>query len=102
VEDLAVTGGVVDAASRQYRAQAWTGQPARTLEVQRGEGGPCATLPAGLGGTAQQPAYVVVDVVGAGPGGALPPLRVHLYHLGGTQFRIAGLERPEGAGPPRL
>jgi hypothetical protein len=101
VEDLSVTGGVVDAASRRYQARAWPGK-ATALAVQPGPAGPCVVLPAGLSGTAQQPAYVVVDVVAEGPGAALPPLRVHLYHLGAEGFRIAGLERPGDDEPPRL
>lgn len=100
VEDLAVTGGLVEAAARRYRARAWP--QAAGLAVQPGPRGPCTSLPRGLGGSAQRPAYLVVDVVASGPTAALPPLRVHLYHLGEAEFRIAGLERPGDGEPPRL
>ncbi|HKY38164.1 MAG TPA: hypothetical protein VJN18_19610 [Polyangiaceae bacterium] len=41
--------------------------------------------------------YVVVDVTnGYAPG----PLRVHLYDLGASGYRLAGIERPEKLRPP--
>jgi hypothetical protein len=100
LEDLAVTGGVVGAGERRYTASAWQGTQAHPLAVGRG-GAPealCVRLPPQPRASPGSPAYVVVDVTAEG----VPPARVHLYGLGGAQFRIVGLERPMATDPPRL
>jgi hypothetical protein len=100
LEDLAVTGGVARAEERRYAARAsWHEEQQHTIAVLRSgaPAGVCVALPMPSGARADRPAYLVVDVAAEG----LPPTRVHLYGLGGAQFRVVGLERPESSDVPR-
>jgi hypothetical protein len=105
LEDLGLVSGIVSAERRLYGVRTWLGESA--------EAGPsakvalkdrrfaCVTLPAVPGASASQPGYLMVDVVaGARNARAIPPARVHLYHLGGASYRIVGLERPDDFEPP--
>jgi hypothetical protein len=98
MQDLAVWSGIRAAHTRRYSARAWVGDGLAPAEVplQRGEEGyVCATLPAVPGSSAEQPAYLIVDLVAQTPGRETTyPARAHLYALG-DEYRLVGLERPE-------
>jgi hypothetical protein len=105
LEDLAVVGGVTSAEKRLYGVRSWLGEDARP-----GPGGKvalrdrrfaCVPLPAVPGASTSSPGYLMMDVVAGAHGEpALPPARVHLYHRGGSSYRIVGLERPDDFDPP--
>jgi hypothetical protein len=60
----------------------------------------CVTLPAVPESSSDKPRYLIVDVIARTPGlSAQLPARVHLYHLGGSDYRIVGLERPDSDRP---
>lgn len=107
MEDLAVTGGVAPPEQRWYAGRAYLGESLTRapLEGLRATGDPdahvCAPLPEVPGASPQGPRYLIVDVAGlTGREDERNPARVHLYHLGGEQYRIVGLERPYGSEPP--
>ena len=103
LEDLVITASLAEPAGRADRAAAYLG-PAltpRALPVARDGARVCATLP-DASGRASAPAYLIVDVLSAPRGGPAPgPARVHLYHFGGTDVRVVGLERPRRLEPPQ-
>ena len=106
LEDVAVTTGVAPLASRSYSTQAWATTKLEPVPVVAGraERGHfvCLSLPKVAGANPRSPRYLVVDVVAKTEGKAATlPARVHLYHLGGRDYRVVGLERPYTDSPPR-
>ncbi|MCA9618437.1 MAG: hypothetical protein KC731_05440 [Myxococcales bacterium] len=104
LDDLAIVGGVATASQRRYSSRAYLGLKLRPTTPtglhSEGKSQVCLTLPKSERATPKQPDYLIVDVI-AQSGGSVPaPTRVHLYHLGGGDYRIVGLERPEDADPP--
>jgi hypothetical protein len=105
LEDLGLTSGIAKPDSRRYGARAWLTEALRPAPIGRAylHSGRivCHDLPAAAGASRKQPAYVIVDVVaGSAAQAATKPARVHLYHLGGTDYRVVGLERPSDFEPP--
>ncbi len=105
LEDLLVRAGLAPMSERRYVVRTFVGEGLH--EVETGSpttpGAPyvCAKLPAAEGASKDSPRYVVVDVIGVSPGfDRRAPARVHLYHLGGADYRVVGLERPETDAPP--
>jgi hypothetical protein len=105
--DLARQAGAYPLDRFRYSAVAYAGAP---LALKGGapilaspDGGVCATLAhvAPDGGPKDDDAsrYVVVDLYN---GQSRGPLRAHLYDLGPKRgFKLVGVERPDGAAPPR-
>ncbi len=102
MEDLNITAGLVPAAARKYGARAWLGDRLQKHAIPTVRTAPrlCADLPVIQGSTAKSPQYVIMDMYAFSGSGNRAPARVHLYHLGGTNYRIVGLERPYKDGPP--
>jgi len=102
MEDLAVTANVVSPQHRSYRARAWvtTDLEAAPVPNVRTPSLVCAQLPAAPGASEATPQYVIVDVFAQTGSEDRVPARVHLYHLGGTNYRVVGLQRPYDAKPP--
>jgi hypothetical protein len=105
LDDTAVLGRLVAQAQRSYSARAWLVEPAVTGRALTGVAPRagfevCVPLPPVDGASAAEPAYLVVDVVGVTGSQKRAPARVHLYHLGGADYRVVGLERPEDEDPP--
>ncbi|MBW2522568.1 MAG: hypothetical protein JRI23_00265 [Deltaproteobacteria bacterium] len=104
LNDLGVQAGVFDPALRAYRARAWLSTdlvPAPPPHVERiGDRTVCTVLPPASGASPSAPRYVIVDVTGRSGSQNVAPARVHLYHLGGSDFRVVGLERPDDDEPP--
>ena len=103
LRDLAVSSGVSSAASRGYSGRAWLGEelaPAAVSPRAAAGGRVCTELPAS-NASPRAPRYLIVDQV-ARSRGEIPtkPARVHLYHLGGGDYRVVGLERPGNDDPP--
>ncbi|MCA9595183.1 MAG: hypothetical protein KC776_17820 [Myxococcales bacterium] len=98
VEDLAVLSHVADASARGYSSRAWLSEsltPATVAQPTKERGRfACVALPAVKGASKQHPEYLVLDISARSRDHAPGPLRVHLYHLGGNDYRIAGIERP--------
>lgn len=105
MQDMALVGNVASVESRAYTTRAWQGERLEPIAVGNGraERGHhvCLHLPKVPSASTASPGYLVVDVV-AGPRGGKPslPARVHLYHLGGRDYRVVGLERPYDPAPP--
>ncbi len=104
LHDLGTSTAVVLPTARRYRARAWLGDDSRpTFPAVRGapEHCACVDLPAIPGASSTSPEYLIVDVrAGIRDAEYQPPTRVHLYHLGKTEYRIVGLERPYDDSPP--
>lgn len=102
MEDLAVTAGVIDARFRRHSARAWVGDELNPVPVAnvRAPGPVCVQLPAAAGASEAAPQYVIVDVTAATGSESNVPARVHMYHLGGTDYRVVGLQRPYDDTPP--
>jgi len=102
--DLAVRTRMVVPSVRVYGTRAWLGdslEPAVTRAEWDGPDRVCVPLPAVPGGSRADPRYLIVDVAAGVAGVDLqPPTRVHLYHLGGADYRVVGLERPYDSNPP--
>jgi hypothetical protein len=98
LRDLGTSTAVVLPSARDYRARAWVGDELRSMSpAVRGapEHSVCVDLPEVAGADRSHPEYLIVDVrSGIRDAEFQPPTRVHLYHLGGTEYRIVGLERP--------
>lgn len=100
MRDMAVRGGVTPAEGRRYRASAWAGPdlaplPAGPASPELGDRA-CVALPAVPGASSGAPGYLVVDVIAeSDPDPRTGPARVHLYHRGGADYMVVGLERPE-------
>ena len=106
LEDLAVRARIAERGGRQYGARAWSGPRLQSVPMGEarldGELGVCVSLPRGQGATIAAPVYLIVDVDSHSPRlGRLVPARVHLYDLGGGQYRVVGLERPSRGTAPR-
>ncbi len=105
MEDLAVTSGVSPLALRSYQARAWLGERLTPQPLTLAQRSPsvCVPLPAIDQGTAaspDHPRYLIIDLYAYAGSQSRNPARVHLYHLGGTNYRIVGLERPDHDAPP--
>ena len=104
-EDLAVLSQTARAQRRSYETRGW--QSTELLPVSpggaHGERGHhvCFALPRVPSASPGSPKYLIVDAI-ARTRGEKPtlPARVHLYHLGGSDYRIVGLERPYSDRPP--
>jgi hypothetical protein len=104
LEDTAVVGRVFPRTLRTYSARAWfpdrKGGQRIDGVVTLGELEMCVPLPAVPGATKDAPGYMLVDAFGQTGSQNRAPARVHLYHLGGTDYRVVGLERPDDADAP--
>jgi hypothetical protein len=102
MEDLSVTAGVVPSAVRKYGARAWLGEKLQKHAIPTVRTAPrlCADLPMIKGASDKNPQYVIVDMYAFSGSANRAPARVHLYHLGGTNYRVVGLERPYADEPP--
>ena len=92
--DLAVRTRMSTQSVRRYAARAYDGNEWFPVPAEmRAPDGVCVTLPLSLAASPERPSYLVVDLAASIPRDTYP-LRAHLYHLGGTSYRIVGLERP--------
>jgi hypothetical protein len=103
LRDLAVYAKLFEWEHRPYRTRAWVhegGSSVTPIVPGRMERWPedrvCVELPQVPDASPTSPGYLIVDVTGMyGRNDDISkPARVHLYHLGGNEYRIAGLERP--------
>ncbi|MDQ3035326.1 MAG: hypothetical protein M3Y87_23175 [Myxococcota bacterium] len=103
LEDLAITSGIREVEGRSYLARGFVGpalEPRRTALDAIGAR-VCVEVPRVSGASADDPAYVMIDVVARTEGRETTgPLRLHLYDLGESGVRVVGLERPHEAEPP--
>ncbi|MCB9737377.1 MAG: hypothetical protein H6745_32765 [Deltaproteobacteria bacterium] len=97
VRDLAVQAGIEPAEARAYDALGWLGlERAETdVSVHVGPTGPCVSLPAAEKAADDAASYVLVDVFAGGRATKRSRLRVHLYQVGRSDYRLVGLERPD-------
>jgi hypothetical protein len=101
LSDLAVRTNLASFNVRRYTARAFTSAGALTLAAEKtAPDRVCARLP-GAAGTPAEPAYMIVDLTAFVPRDTYPA-RLHLYHLGGANYRLAGLERPYDYDAPDL
>lgn len=108
LEDLAITGDIIPVRARRYSARAWGSRNPDTTELSKMSPGTpvaegptvCVDMPRQAGATADEPAYLIVDVIAAGGSAGRNPARVHLYDRGEAGFFVAGLERPEDPDRP--
>ena len=105
VKDLALFAGIARASTRVYGARGFVGdelQATPPIELAAAAAPRvCARLPAVPGASPARPGYLIMDLSSSSEGEQKPgPLRAHLYHLGGNDYRLAGLERPEDDEPP--
>ncbi len=105
MEDLAVKTGVSPLALRSYEARAWLGEPLTPHPLTLAQSSPsvCVPLPQvadGITASPDHPRYLIVDLYAYAGSQSRNPARVHLYHLGGTDYRVVGLERPSDDDPP--
>jgi hypothetical protein len=102
LDDAAVIGGVADWRTRRYSARAWEAEARepRALAIDAAAGSVCTKLPSLWGASTTRPRYLVVDLVAGGGREPLPPVRIHLYALGGVDYRIVALERPDDEPDP--
>lgn len=105
LEDLGLAGGIARPDERRYGSRAWLTEaltPAQPGRAHLVDGRwVCVSLPQAPAASGSSPAYLIVDVVaGASKQPPTGPARVHLYHLGRSDYRIVALERPHGFDPP--
>jgi hypothetical protein len=103
LEDLSVSSGIVPAKSRKYGARAYLGEQLmryRIPSVKVTGSTLCAELPKIYGATPDKPRYLIMDMYAFSGSANRVPARVHLYHLGGNDFRVVGLQRPYEDDPP--
>jgi hypothetical protein len=102
MEDLGVTAGVFPQMGRQYNARAYLGDTATRQNIARVRTTPhmCVDLPGVGGASPDAPRYLMVDMFALTGSQPKAPARVHLYHLGGADYKVVGLERPADASPP--
>ncbi len=107
LEDLATSSHVRSRGLRRYAATAYVGDelepvpldPPRASDDSR----VCTTLPELPDARANDPPYLVVDVVASSLGlETAHPARLHFYVTGREpdDYRLVGLERPDGDAPP--
>lgn len=115
LEDRALRTGLWDPETRRYGVQAWNDQLEEVGNKRwrkHGDHHVCVELP-GQGdseaegpessASPESPKYYMVDVFTSSPDGTKPgPARVHVYHRGGTDYLVVGLERPERSTGIRL
>jgi hypothetical protein len=103
LSDATVFGGLLAQSVRRYQAAAWREadrkRPLALAVTTRAPHDVCTSLPS-VGGSRQNPAYVIVDVFAQSGSTPRAPARVHLYHLGAGNYRVVGLERPDSDDPP--
>jgi hypothetical protein len=103
MEDVAVSGGLLPVSLRQYGARAWVGdnnEQAAVKQVRTSAKQVCIDLPAVPAASPNAPGYLIADLYAFSASQPRTPARVHLYHLGGSDYRVVGLERPyDGDGP---
>jgi hypothetical protein len=104
LEDMALTAGIVSPRARGYATRAWATTeldpiPVGTGHAERGRY-VCLHLPKVSGASKASPKYLIVDVTAKTASTSTQPVRVHLYHLGGRDYRVVGLERPYSDAPP--
>jgi hypothetical protein len=103
--DLGLHARLAAAEGRRYTARAWRGrggleQVGVPRAVIRGDQ-VCMPLPSHERASARTPYYLIVDVTQHGRDRReAVPARVHLYDLGGSDFRVVGLERPDDDDAP--
>jgi hypothetical protein len=99
LHDLAVSAGVALPSARAYAARSWVGESLAETPVAIGTDGAdqvCVVLPPVPGASTGKPRYLIVDLLSGTRGARMqPPARVHLYHLGGAEYRVVGLQRPQ-------
>ena len=102
MEDLGITAGVFPAISRRHGARAFLGDTAtpKAIEKIRTEPLVCVDLPAVGGASKDTPRYLIIDMYALSGSQPRTPARVHLYHLGGADYKIVGLQRPYDNDPP--
>jgi hypothetical protein len=102
MDDLAVTAGVFPRSTRRYQVRAYltTALERAAVPKLRIVDRVCAPLPAVPGSGPDDPKYMVVDMFGRTGSQQWVPARVHLYHSGGSDYRVVGLERPSEPTPP--
>lgn len=108
-EDLVIATELMEWDERPYWARAWRhvgGDDLETVEtgrlVRRRPHHLCVGLPSRDDATMDEPHYFIVDLMGlwSTDDEKARPLRVHLYQVGPTDFRVAGIERPTELDPP--
>jgi hypothetical protein len=102
LRDLAVESGASLAYARTYVARAFEGADARPIGISAPHAlgaKVCVRLPV-VGDSPRELGYLIVDVSGGNQAVLSGPARVHLYALGGADYRVVGLERPEDDAPP--
>jgi hypothetical protein len=102
MDDLGITAGVFPAMGRRYGARAFLGNTATKQEIAQIRTTPkvCVDLPVVGGASQDSPRYLMVDMYALSGSQPAVPARVHLYHLGGTNYKVVGLERPDNNDPP--
>jgi len=104
LEDMALTAGIVSPRTRAYATRAWTTTALEPAPVGAGHSERsrfvCVHLPKVSGASKRSPRYLIVDVIAKTGSRSTLPARVHLYHLGGRDYRVVGLERPYSDAPP--
>jgi hypothetical protein len=104
MEDRGVTSGLFPLASRKYGARGFVGDDLVPAPLAPSKLSPmlCVNLPGVAGASPASPQYLVVDMYAWTGSETNVPARVHLYHLGGSDYRVAGLQRPYDNDKPRL
>ena len=104
VDDRGVSGETFPLASRKYGARAFVGDRLEPTALAPTRLRPrlCVQLPPVPGATPKVPGYLIVDLYAWTGSETRVPARVHLYHLGGGDYRVVGLERPYHNDPPKL
>jgi hypothetical protein len=100
LEDTALVASILGPGARHYDAFAETRNGRLPLAATRTDRGACLPLPRMQGASRQRPRYLTVDLMARSDGRSQPPVRVHLYALGASEYRVVGLERPAEAAPP--
>ena len=103
LEDLGTRSGAFPEQGRRYRARAWVGEGLLPTPVASPRVGQrvCVNLPALQGASQEAPEYAVVDLYAFSGSQPRVPARIHLYHLGGSDYRVVGIERPNDGDAPR-
>lgn len=101
-EDLAITRGFANPATRTYRGRALMGLERRRVALAVGHAVPgevCVDLPGSDDASGRHPSYLVVEIASQRqPDEAWVALRAHLYQIGARDYRLVGIERPA---PPK-